>query len=59
MAVTPKKKLTSRQMHQAFHDTAVPPVREPLPKRWNDLLRNIDEKEREEIPQTKPQGRAW
>ena len=56
--MTPKKKLTSRQMHQAFHDTAVPPVHEPLPKRWIDLLRDLDEKEREKISQTKLQGRA-
>ena len=53
-----KKKLTSRQLFQAFHDSAGPVAREPLPKRWIDLLRYLDEKEREEVPQTKPQGRA-
>ena len=56
--MTPKKKLTSRQMHQAFHDTALPPVHEPLPQRWIDLLRDLDEREREKISQTKLQGRA-
>jgi hypothetical protein len=53
--VEPKTKLTSRQLHQAFHDTACPPTREPLPERWLDLLRYIDEKE---VAQTKPQNRA-
>jgi hypothetical protein len=56
--VTPEKKLTSRQLHQAFRDTDCPPAREPLPERWIDLLRYLDEKERKESSQTKPQGRA-
>jgi hypothetical protein len=56
--VTPEKKLTSLQLHQAFRDTDCPPAREPLPERWIDLLRYLDEKEREESSQTKLRGRA-
>lgn len=56
--MTPKKKLTSPQLHQAFRDTACPPTVEPLPERWIDLLRYLDEKEREQGSQTRPQSRA-
>jgi hypothetical protein len=52
------KKLTFNELHQAFQDMACPPPPESLPKRWIDLLRYLDVREREEVPQTKPQSRA-
>ncbi len=55
--VTPDKRLTSGQLYQAFHDTAGPLPHEPLPERWIELMRRLDEKEREELDrQAKPQA---
>jgi hypothetical protein len=52
--VTPNKKLTSRQLYQAFRDTAGPLPHEPLPEHWIELIHRIDQKEREGLdPQAK------
>ena len=47
--MTPNKRLTSRQLYQAFRDMAGPLPHEPLPERWIELMRRLDEKEREEL----------
>ena len=54
----PEEKLTFSQLYQSFRDTDCAPARESLPERWIDLLRYLDQREREEGLQTKPQGRA-
>jgi hypothetical protein len=35
-----------------------PPAREPLPERWIELLRHLDEREREEVAEAKPKSRT-
>ena len=57
MLVASKKKLTTHQLLQAFHDSTSAVGREAVPKRWIDLLRHLDEKERE-ASRLKPEGRA-